>query len=522
MSGNSTRAAPLALSDESVANLLRTHAAYDPDGIYGRVGGIPLTFRELDRQASAFAAAMQSRGVTAGDRVAVMLGNSTANLAVIFGLARAGIVWVPINVRQRGEGLAYLLAHSRPKLLVVERDLAEIANAAAGPHVLIETLVSDIGDARAPLQAVLLSGHTHDGTVLNPGATAAIMYTSGTTGPPKGVMVSHTMLRLAAEGVGQVSAAQPGDVFFVWEPLFHIGGAQLILLPMTHGVVLSMVERFSASRFWQQVVDAGATHIHYLGGILQILLKQPAGVNDRAHRVRIAWGGGCPPHIWRHFEERFGVEIRECYGMTEASSITTINGRGIVGSVGTPLPWFTVTLLDEAEHPVADGERGTIVVRTSVPGALSSGYFDDPDATAAALRDGALYTDDVGSRDPHGNLVFHGRAADSVRCRGENVSAWEVEHVAADHPAIEDCAIIGVAADIGEQDIKLFVKARRGFRVDPAELSAWLSTRLAPYQNPRYICVVADFQRTASHRIIKQGLAEMSDGCWDRASPRDS
>lgn len=507
---------PLTLTDDSLGGLLGARAARDPSGIYARFNGIPLTFGALDRQASAFAAAMRSRGIAHGDRVAVMLRNSTAKLAVIFGLAKAGIAWVPINVRQRGDGLAYLLVHSQPKLLVVEADLVELAAEALGPRARLETLASSGEDECAPLQAALLSGQTYDWPVPSPDATAAIMYTSGTTGRPKGVIVSHKMLRLAAEAVGQLTAARPNDVFFVWEPLYHIGGAQLILLPMTRDIELAMVERFSASRFWQQVQAEGATHIHYLGGILQILLKQPPGPHDRSHRVRIAWGGGCSPLIWRQFEERFGVEIRECYGMTEASSITTINRTDVVGSIGSPLPWFTVALLDEAGQPVAQGERGEIVVRTSISASLFAGYFDDPEATAKALRDGALYTGDLGSYDREANLVFHGRMTDSVRCRGENVSAWEVEHVAADHPAIEDSAMIGVTADVGEQDIKLFVKTRKGFRVDPAEVSTWLAKRLAPYQNPRYIAVVDEFERTASQRIIKQTLSEMCDDCWDR------
>ena len=297
------------------------------------------------------------------------------------------------------------------------------------------------------------------------------MYTSGTTGRPKGVLVTHRMLRLAGEAAALVSAARDGDVFFVWEPLFHIGGAQLLVVPLLRRVVLAMVARFSAGRFWEQVRAEGASHIHYLGGILQILLKQAPGPLDCSHGVRIAWGGGCPAEIWRAFEARFGVQIRECYGMTEASSMTTFNDGGPVGSVGQAMPWFTVALLDEQGRPAP---RGEIVVRTSMPGALTEGYFRNPEATAALLRGGALHSGDVGSFDAEGNLYFHGRQSDSVRCRGENVSAFEVEHVAAAHPAVEDCAMIGVATDVGEQDIKLFVKPRGA--IDLAALSAWLAS----------------------------------------------
>jgi crotonobetaine/carnitine-CoA ligase len=285
---------------------------------------------------------------------------------------------------------------------------------------------------------------------------------------------------------------------------------------MTRGVTLAMVDRFSASRFWSQVREYGATHIHYLGGILQILLKQPPSPLDREHGVRIAWGGGCPAEIWKAFQDRFGVQIRECYGMTEASSITTFNDKEVVGSVGNPVPWFTVELLGADGAPVPQGERGEIVVRTSLPGALFPGYYDNPAATEKALRNGALHTGDLGSYDAEGNLIFHGRMTDSVRCKGENISAWEVEHVAADHPAVEDCAMIGVAADVGEQDIKLFIKPKDGSEVKPADISAWLAGRLAPYQNPRYIAVVDEFERTPSQRIMKHKLSKRLDDCWDR------
>ena len=346
------------------------------------------------------------------------------------------------------------------------------------------------------------------------------MYTSGTTGRPKGVMVSHRMLRLAGEAAALVSAARDGDVLYVWEPLFHIGGAQLIVLPLIRNVTLVVSDRFSASRFWADLRACGATHMHFLGGILQILLKQPPTPLDRAHGVRIAWGGGCPRDVWEPFATRFGVEIRECYGMTECSSFTTANLDGTVGSVGVPIPWFDVALLDPAGQLVAPGERGEMVVRERLPGALTRGYFNDPDATARAFRGGAFHTGDLASRDAAGNLYFHGRMTDSVRVRGENVSAAEVEDVARKHPAVEDCVMIGVAAEVGEADIKLFVKLKPGMSLTPAELSHWLAPGLARYQRPRYIALVDEFERTPSQRIMKHKLSQRTDDAWDAASPK--
>ncbi len=504
------------MNGDGFADLLNEAAARDPEGIYARFNGAPLTFSELDRRAAAFSSALEEMDIGKGARVAVMMRNSVATLAVIFGLARSGIAWVPVNVQQRGEGLRYLLGHARPSLIVLDEDFGGVVGDASPVRTLAH------GPAGA-LDRVLDSGaRPANSPTMQPDDAFAIMYTSGTTGRPKGVIVSHRMLRLAADGVCLLTGARKDDVFFVWEPLYHIGGAQLLPLPMLRGITLAMVDRFSASLFWQQVRDEGASHIHYLGGVLQILLKQPEAAGDRDHKVRVAWGGGCPVNIWRAFQERFGVDIRECYGMTEASSITTFNDRGIVGSVGRPLPWFSVDLLDAAGLPVRPGEQGEIVVRTSEPGALFPGYFDNPLATAQALRGGALHTGDLGSHDAEGNLTFHGRMTDSVRCRGENVSAWEVEHIAVEHPAVADCAMIGVAAEIGEQDIKLFLKAKPGHTIDPAAFSAWLAARLAPYQNPRYLAVIDDFERTASQRIMKHTLSTRLDDCWDRNTMADA
>jgi crotonobetaine/carnitine-CoA ligase len=303
--------------------------------------------------------------------------------------------------------------------------------------------------------------------------------------------------------------------------LFHIGGAQMLVLPLIRNATLVLAERFSATRFWADIGASGATHMHFLGGILQILLKQPPGPLDRAHGVRIAWGGGCPKEVWRPFEERFGVTIRECYGMTECSSFTTANLDGTLGSVGKPLPWFDVTLVDPAGEPAAPGERGEMVVRERMFGALTQGYFKDATATAKALRNGAFHTGDLASADAAGNLYFHGRITDSVRVRGENVAAAEVEDVARKHPAVEDCAMIGVTADVGEAAIKLFVMPKTGMSLLPRELAGWLAPRLARYQRPRYIAIVEAFERTPSQRIMEHKLSKRTDDAWDATAAEE-
>ncbi len=507
------------MDNRSFISCLPKRATSSPDALYATFDGASITFAQLDARSNAIAAELRRLGVQKGDRVALMLRNSADSLAALFGIAKCGAVWVPVNVQARGDGLKYILEHCDPRLVFANTDLIPTIEE-CGVDRTSFTLVPDSGDGLS-LAGIAAGDLPFAEPFPDADDLFAINYTSGTTGRPKGVLVTHRMLRYAAESVILCSDARDGDVFFVWEPLYHIGGAQLLPIPLLRDVRLAMAPRFSATRFWNQVRESGATQIHYLGGVLQILLKQPETARDREHGVRIAWGGGCPKEIWRAFEARFGVTIRECYGMTEASSLTTFNANGVVGSVGTAVPWLSVDIRDERGAVLGPNAQGEIVVHGRAPGAVFAGYFRNPEATAKALRPDGFYTGDLGVLDEDGNLFFLGRLGDSVRVKGENVSAFEVEHVAGSHPAVEDCALIGVKADVGEQEIKLFIKPKQGESLDFRSFSDWLAQRLAPYQNPRFLELVEDFERTPSQRIMKHRLPPGVEASWDRLGPAE-
>jgi crotonobetaine/carnitine-CoA ligase len=477
-------------------------ASSTPERVVVREGEVSYTFAELAAKRSVVEQALQRFGVTTASRVAVALTNSVDHVATIFAVWSIGATWVPVNPRLFGTALAHQLGDSHATHAVAEGDSA------------LERLASqdaDLGEARqwAQLSADLPqlrigSWPDRDLAALDalPGV-AAIMYTSGTTGPPKGVLVTESMLMAAAFGCLEVTRADDGDVMFLWEPLFHIGGAQVLVLPLLRRVELALVPTFSASSFWREVSTSGATHIHYLGGVLQILLRQPIEPWETKHNVRVAWGAGATPAVWRAFSERFNVAIHECYGSTETSSIVTVNHEGPEHGIGKELPWFRVQVDHLESHTDGVGE---ITVFSLVDGTISPGYLNHAEAGHLAHPARTFRTGDLARRTTSGDLVFIGRDSDSIRVRGENVSAWLVEQVFDEHPQIARCAAVGVPANIGEQDILLYVQVLEGTDLEELRLLQWGASRLPRYALPRYAASRAHFPLTSSNRVEKHRL----------------
>ena len=472
-----------------VAPLLEQGLRQAPGRVVFVFEGQAVTCGELRERIDRLRAWLAGRGLRQGDRVAVMLSNSAGHIALIYALILSGLVWVPVNTRLRAAGLQYLLRHARPRLLVAGDEYAEAIEQARQYGVPLASGTDiDAVAARADVAPAALPPAR-----IRHADTLCIIYTSGTTGAPKGVLFTHRMMRIASEATLRVANAKAGDRLFVWEPLCHIGGAQMLMVPFLEPVQLHVVERFSASRFWEQWRGAGATHLHYLGGILDILAQAPQP--PQSH-IQTAWGAGVAARSWDAIRQRLGCEIRECYGMTECSSFATLNASGKPGSIGRPLPWLRVELLGQDGLPVAPGEAGEIVLSSDIEGAFLPGYLDNPEASRRALRDGRLHTGDSARRDADGDYFFIGRATDSMRVRGENVSAWEVERVFIDHPAIQACAAVGVDGDVGEQEILLYVQFVDEVPVEWAELVDWARPRLASYQLPRYFRQTPGFELT--------------------------
>ncbi|CAM5202918.1 Long-chain-fatty-acid--CoA ligase OS=Castellaniella defragrans (strain DSM / CCUG 39792 / 65Phen)OX=1437824 GN=BN940_15436 PE=3 SV=1 [Castellaniella denitrificans] len=492
-----------------VTGILRSRLEREPGRAILSFGVDPWTAGRIHERVIAVQARLAQEGVGRGARVAVMLENSPDHVALIYALILMGAVWIPVNTRLKAPGIEYVLGHARPDLL--------ICGEAFEPEVLAACQIAGYDrllPEAALAAAVVPAGGALTCAPVGPGDLLCIIYTSGTTGAPKGVLFSHRMLRIAAESVLLVADVRAGDRLFLWEPLCHIGGAQMLLVPFLADATLHLVPRFSASRFWDQVAEGGCTQVHYLGGILDILMRLPS--RPATHTLRVGWGAGVAKANWAAVRDGMGIALRECYGMTEGSSFATLNAEDRPGSVGKALPWLSVELLDDQDRPVPVGEPGQVVVSSRVPGTFFSGYLDNPGATREALRHGKLYTGDMARADADGYLYFVGRRTDSMRIRGENVSAWEIERIAATHPDVAAAAAVGVESGIGEQDVLLYVQWLEGRAQAFDGLSAWLGDRLASFQWPRYYASVDRFETTPSERIRKHRLPRALDGAWDR------
>jgi carnitine-CoA ligase len=488
------------IPSRSPAAVLAELAGNSPDRLFLRFGDREVTFAEMQHDVAYLADALSGVGVGVGSRVALALENCVEHVALIFALFRLGAQWVPVNPKLRGDPLGHLLRDAAPSHVVtrvgseVARQIVRTGLTAADAHHAGHDFVPGLGADLAvlPLATVRRDQSTDAGV-------AAIMYTSGTTGPAKGVIVTQRMFWAAALGCMVVTDARPGDVLYLWEPVYHIGGAQILLIPLIAEVSLAVAPAFSARRFWADVAAAGATHIHYLGGILQILQKQAPSPAERSHQVRIGWGAGATGPLYQACRERFGITLHECYGMTETSSVVTVNKRGPEYGVGFALPWFEVRVADAGESR----RTGEILVRAKTEGLTTPGYLNT--GAGPGGRSGEwLATGDIGSVGDAGDLHFHGRQTDSVRHRGENVSAWEIETTFNQHPGVARCAVVGIPAEIGEEEIAMLVVPAPDIPVGAHELADWAQGRLADFQIPRYIGIVPGLPLTPSQRVAKK------------------
>jgi carnitine-CoA ligase len=501
----------------TLTELIDVQAERRPDQVFLTFEGTTITFAELRGRVRRAAATFRRAGFANGQRIMIMMGNRPQHAIAYFALAAIGCVVVEASIHFKRSGIELQLEDADPHHLIVDPahvDDVAAALQALGRDKLITTLVpSEHPKARhvalyTDLPAIDLPAPSLD-------RVQAISYTSGTTGRPKGVMLTERYFQVGSKNAALLADVGPADVLFLWEPFYHIAAWMSFIAALQHGVSVALVERFSASQGWHQIRETGSTLFHYLGGAMNILLKQPPAADDANNPIRIAWGAAAPARSWREFESRFGVSIREGYGISEAQNFTHLNLDGRVGSIGKPVEEFTSWIAADDGKPVPPRIVGEIVVKPTMPNVTMVGYFRDPQRTSEVLRDGCVFTGDLGYMDEDGFFYYSGRKKDSLRRRGENVSAWEVERVVNAHPAVEESAVVGVTSEMGEQEIRVFVQLAPRHSLEPLELIKWCERDLAYYQIPRFIDFVAEFPRGPTQRIRKSDLPVALGAAWD-------
>ncbi len=478
------------------------------------------SFSDLRREVQGAAAKLRRAGVKQGDRVGFMMANHETHIWLYLAVSWLGATSVEFSYHLKKLGLHTQLTGAVPAFMISDVDfineLGPALEAMPKPPTVIwvgenvQRPEKCLRYEELPTETELFESPVYDDAA----RLQAISFTSGTTGKPKGAMLSDRWFQVGAKNAAILSDAGPDDVLFLWEPLYHVAGWMTLVIGLQRGIPVAMVRKFSASKCWAQIKQHQATLFHYLGGVLNILLAAPESDNDTDNSLRVVWGAAAPKDSWRTFESRFGVKIREGYGSTEAQNFTHLNLGGPVGSIGLPCDEIDAWIQNTDGNRLAHGQIGEIVVRPKIDGITMDGYFNEPDKTAEVLKDGCVHTGDLGYVDEDGYFYFAGRKKDSLRRKGQNVSAWEVERVINAHPAVEESAVIGVPSEIGEQDIKVFVRRANGHEIDPVDLIRWCERDLAYYQIPRFVTFVDDFPRGPTHRIKKQELPEDLES-WD-------
>jgi crotonobetaine/carnitine-CoA ligase len=509
--------------DVVLRTLIERRAEEAPHQVFGLFGdGSELTHAQLRHEVRECAAGLRALGARQGECVLCWLPNGRRSVVVMMAIAYIGAVYAPINTAYRGGLLEHVIRNSGARLMIadgalVDRlagighgELQRVAVCGAAPQRMAglewcdeSSLKGDPGDVQPP------------GREIAPWDTFAVICTSGTTGPSKGVLVSYLQVHQNYLSNGQWL---PDDRALIALPMFHMAGAGLLCSALMRGGSFALIDSFRTQDFWHEVRRFRATNTTLLGVMCSFLLKAASAPDDRDHTLARAM---CVPLSNEHaeFTRRFGTQIYTAWNMTETSSpLFAGPNPGAPGTCGKPRAGVAVRIVDENDCELPAGETGELIVRAEMPFAMSHGYLNDSVATAKAWRNGWFHTGDAFRRDEDGYFYFVDRIKDAIRRRGENISSFEVEKEVLAHPAVRDAAVVAVPSEHGEDEVLACVCAVPGAAIDFAALVDFLRPRLARFMVPRYFRLLDDLPRTPTNKVQKHLLrAEgLADGTWDR------
>ena len=511
--------------ERTVGGLLRRSARVAPQQMaIVEPHGRSVTYSELLDESERAAAGLRGVGLEAGQHVLAMLDTHVDNIATWLGANLAGVVWIPINTAFKGPVLRHIIDHSRARVLIIEAKWLDRLSQIAGTLTRLETVIVRGG---SPGEAVpegltrcefadLQAAEPVDLTEPSVADISTMIYTSGTEGPAKGVLVPHGHVYQASFSYVRSNDTPP--VIMVALPVFHTAGLMTAVFQAirTHGTAVLHGE-FSATRFWDDVRRHGCTSVLLAGPMAAILMRQPPSADDRSHSLETVILFPCIPET-AEFAARFGVRVGSAYGQSELPApLMAFPGEGRPGLCGTPQPMFDVQLVDDNDLPVPPGQVGELVVRPLEPWLMNAGYFDAPSETLAAWRNFWWHTGDLLRLHESGQYQFVDRRKDVIRRRGENVSSLEVERILLQHEHVLEAAVVAVSSDVAEDEIKAVITLNEGAAFGPVTILRHMYERLPYFMVPRFIQVVGQLPKTQTMKVQKQAL-RVSDGTtpvWD-------
>jgi crotonobetaine/carnitine-CoA ligase len=512
-------------------DLLRERAEATPDALCVESGSSRRSFAELDQRSDLLASGLASLGVGVGDRVAVLMTNRVEAVELLFGCAKLGAIDVPLNAFLKGSFLAYQLRDSGARAIAVDepghRAIAQIA--ADVPEleaaIAVDAAVEPIPDlATIPYGELLTATAAVPDLGLAPSAVMTLLYTSGTTGMPKGCMLSHGYYGHSAALWSELFGMTPADIAFAPTPFFHVTARMnLFVAALVAGAGTVLEPEFVVSTAIERVAATGATLFAGVGAMGLGMLAQPPSPSDRENSLRTVLCAPWTEEQQRQFEARFDCEVwAEVYGQTECQPITIIprterdRPRGL-RVLGRPAAHLELRVVDDDDREVERGAAGELVLRPRVPEAMFKGYWGKPEATAEAWRNLWHHTGDVVRIGTDGAVEFVDRRKDSIRRRGENVSSVEVEGAILAHPAVYEVAVHGVQSAVGDEEIKACIVVAEGAEIESPELFAYFKESLPYFAVPRYVELLDELPRNALGRVMKQVLRDRGagEGTWD-------
>ncbi len=499
---------------ETVPQLLAAAVREAPDRPFLVTETGEITYAEMGRRVERAAAAWQAMGVCKGDRVAFLVENRSEFLEAWLGLATVGGTLVAINIRWTAPEVARFLELCRPRFALVSRTYEEVwAQAAASLDSPIQAVHLDGRGPDEGFGALMATAPDPLPVSLDGEDLISFISTSGTTGAPKAVMQTHRNYVLTGEGYASWMRLRAGERLYLCLPLFHVNSqAYTTMGAIAARATIILVERFSASRFWSDMVRYEVDLFNYVGSMLMALLKREPDPDERRHHVRLCYGGpALPGPLHEEAERRFGMTIISGIGMSETTFglIESPEGERRPGSLGTArqhpdLPFVNeARVVDNAGNDVPRGAIGELILRN---GAMMKGYYRNAAATRETIREGWLHTGDLVRQDEDGFFWFVDRKKDVIRVRGENVSSAEVEEVLTQHPDVNEAAVMGVPSEMTDDQVVAFVVPRAGTDLTEEALRDWCAGRLAPFKIPSHIWFRESLPKTETQRVEKHRL----------------